>query len=58
MGVLKHIIETHIFHKKAIGGNNIYIFFIYQIYFCIPEIFKSSIKNRFLSTKLPFEFVF
>ena len=32
--------------------------FLTQIYFCIPEIFKTNLKNRFLSTKLPIEFVF
>ena len=29
-----------------------------QIYFCMPEIFKTNYQNRFLNTKLPFEFVF
>ena len=29
-----------------------------QIYFCIPEIFKKHVSNRFLSTRLPSEFVF
>ena len=29
-----------------------------QIYFCIPEIFRTNVLNRFLGTKSPFEFVF
>ena len=27
-------------------------------YFCIPEMFKTYVSSRFLSTKSPFEFVF
>ena len=29
-----------------------------QNFFCIPEIFKTNVSNRFLSTKSTFEFVF
>ena len=32
--------------------------FLTQFYFCITEIFKANIWNRFLRTKSPFEFVF
>ena len=35
-----------------------YNIFLTQIQFCIPEIFKTHVKTRFLSTKSPFEFVF
>ena len=29
-----------------------------QVYFSLPETFKTNVSNRFLSTKSPFEFVF
>ena len=34
------------------------ITYLSQIYFYIPQIFKTNFLNQFLSTKSPFEFVF
>ena len=49
--------DSDLFVVKSLKSRK-YRFLTYNIYFCIPEIFKTNVSNRFSSTKSTSGFVF